>query len=131
MADIAALKIELTAGHPDTGPYDADDAVAADQLNVVNRTQNRVTMTASEVFNAIDTTDYAGLSPEEQQEIWNILHLGEINPFGREATYFTDIFGVQSVTITALKAARKTNVSRAAELGLGRVRAGEVMEARL
>ena len=35
--DIATVTTELLAGHPDTGAYDADDAVAADELNAVNR----------------------------------------------------------------------------------------------
>lgn len=35
--DYQALKDELTAGHPDTGAYNADDALAADQLNALNR----------------------------------------------------------------------------------------------
>ena len=38
--DLVALAEELTAGHPDTGAYDADDATAAGQLNAVNRPAN-------------------------------------------------------------------------------------------
>jgi len=36
--NLAALKTELLAGHPDTGPYNADDTLAAGELNAVNRT---------------------------------------------------------------------------------------------
>jgi hypothetical protein len=61
--------------------------------------------------------------------VWNILHLGNINPFGIEADLMQDIFGA-STTITALQAARKENISRAEELGLGVVGAGQVEEAR-
>ena len=35
--DIAALAAELAAGHPDTGAYNADDALAAGEINVLNR----------------------------------------------------------------------------------------------
>ena len=35
--DLAALAAELTAGHPDTGAYDADNALAAAEINAVNR----------------------------------------------------------------------------------------------
>jgi hypothetical protein len=35
--DYQALKAELLAGHPVTGPYDADNQIAANQLNAVNR----------------------------------------------------------------------------------------------
>jgi len=38
--DYNALKSELDAGHPDTGAYDADDALAAGELNAENRTVN-------------------------------------------------------------------------------------------
>jgi hypothetical protein len=68
--DIAALKAELLANHPVAGPYDADNAVAADQLNAVNRTRN--TKTA-----------------EYKWPVWDILHLGELNPFGVKADLWT------------------------------------------
>ena len=35
--DYQALKSELTAGHPDTGAYNASNSIAADELNAVNR----------------------------------------------------------------------------------------------
>ena len=35
--DYAGLQAELLAGHPDTGAYDADDALAAGELNALNR----------------------------------------------------------------------------------------------
>jgi len=35
--DYLVLKAELTAGHPDTGAYNIDDGLAADELNAVNR----------------------------------------------------------------------------------------------
>jgi hypothetical protein len=37
MADLVALRAELDAGHPDTGAYNIDDAIAADELNLLNR----------------------------------------------------------------------------------------------
>lgn len=128
MLDI--LKTELIAGHPDTGAYDADDALAADQINAINRTQNRTSMTGSEVANAIDIPEFTALSAGDEQLIWNVIHINDINPFGVEATIFTNVFGVLSATIAALAAARKTAVSRAVELGLGQVGPGLVAEAR-
>ncbi len=127
---IANLRVELLAGHPDTGDYNADPSVAASELNAVNRTTNKVTMTASEVYNAVDNTEYIALTTTQQEEIWNIVHLGEINPFGLEATRFTAIFGGGSTTITALAASRTNNVSRAVEIGLGFIKPGNVIEAR-
>ncbi len=128
--DIDALKTELDSGHPDTGAYNADDALAAVELNTVNRTLNKTSMTSSEVYNAIDVTQWNGLTDPQQQEVWNILHLGEINPFGFEADRFTTIFGGGSATLVTLSALRKTDVSRAVEIGLGEVKVGHVQEAR-
>ena len=128
--DIAKLKSELSDGHPDTGAYNADDALAANQLNVVNRSRNFTSLTGSEVMNAIVKADFDGLSAANQQQVWNILHLGTINPFGIEADMMVSIFGGGSTTITALKAARKESVSRAVEIGIGEIKAGHVFEAR-
>lgn len=128
--DIDALKTELLAGHPGTGAYDADDAVAATQLNAVNRTRNKPTMTGSEVMNAIVKAEFTALSAADKQMVWDIVHLGEINPFGIEADLFVDIFGGGSATITDLQTARKYDVSRGVELGLGQVKTGHVETAR-
>lgn len=42
-----ALKDELLAGHPDTGPYNVDDTLAAGELNAINRP---VEASASEIL---------------------------------------------------------------------------------
>jgi len=130
MPDIAALKAELSAGHPGTGAYNADDELAAGELNAVNRTKSKATMTASEIYNAVDSAGYVALTAVQQAEVWNILHMGEINPFGLEATRFTSIFGGGSTTITALASLRKDAVRRAEEIGLGFISPGHVTEAR-
>ncbi len=128
--DIAALAAELASGHPDTGAYDADDSIAAGQLNAMNRTRNKTSMTGSEVINAIVPAAWNALTAVDQQKVWNIAHLGTVNPFNIEATMLMDIFGAGSDTITALKAARVNNVSRAEELGFGLVKTGHIEQAR-
>ena len=129
--DIAALKAELISGHPGTGAYNADDALAADELNAVNRTRPLSSMTGSEVINAVDATEWAALTDAQQQKVWDIVHLGEVNPFGVEATLLIGVFGGGSDTITALAAARLEDISRAVELGFGRIRTGDVQRARV
>lgn len=128
--DIATLKAELVAGHPDTGAYNVDDEIAAGQLNAVNRTTNRSSMTGSEILNEIVKADFNLLAADDQKRVWDIVHLGVVNPFGIEADMMVDIFGGSSATIIALQAARKNNVSRAVELGLGRIGPGNVTEAK-
>ena len=129
--NITALAAELAGGHPDTGAYDADAATAADQLNTVNRTLNRASMSGSEVLNAVNAAEWIGLTDAGRQTVWDIVHLGTLNPFGVEATLLIEVFGGGSATITALAAARKDDVSRAVELGLGFVYAGHIQNARM
>ena len=127
---LAELKAELTAGHPDTGAYNVDDGIAATEINAVNRTRNKTSLTGSEVLNNVNAGEWNALTDVQKQEVWDIVHLGELNPFGVEATLLTGVFGGGSVTITALAAARKEDVSRATELGLGNVGEGTVAQAR-
>ena len=115
--NLVVLRAELITGHPTTGAYSLNNQIAADEINAVNRTLNRESMTSSEVYNAIDSSEYVALDAGQKEEVWNILHLGEINPFGFEAVRFTVIFGGGSVTIASLATLRKTSVSRAGELG--------------
>lgn len=126
---VEILRAELISGHPDEGPYNADATIAASELNAINRTTNKASLTGSEILQAIDKAEFNVKTDAQQQLVWNILHLGDVNPFGLEADLMMDVFGA-STTITALQALRKTDVSRAVELGLGIIRPGNVEEAR-
>lgn len=116
---MSVLSDELTNDPLVRGYSGMTDQEAADDFNTAYRSRNRATMTASEVANAIDSTEFTALSAGDTQEIWNWLHLGELNPFGIEATRFIAIFGGGSATITSLQADRVESISRAQELGLG------------
>lgn len=108
----------------------SDEDAAAD-LNTVYRERNRTNMSASEIYQAIDRAEFLGASIDDtqRQEIYNLLFFDSIDPFGKEADVFVEIFGT-GPTITALQAARKKSISRATELGLGTVKPGHVGEAR-
>ena len=106
------------------------DIDLTNSLNALDRSQNRGSMSASEVYNQIDETEWLALTDPQRDEIWNIIHLtGELNPFGLEADRFLAIFGA-GTTITALNAARVTSISRAAEIGIGFASLGDVIAAR-
>ena len=130
----AALKAELTSGHPDTGPYDANDATAATEINTVNRTRQRVTMSAGEIMEAIDNAEFAALSVAHQARVDRVLGLGAeiiIGPGnGHNAVQELLVFGGGSATITALASARNVAISRADEIGLPVIRAYDVTFAR-
>ena len=112
------LKSEILTDPLGRGYATMSDREVADRSNINDRPRNRTSMTASEVYNAIDQGEWTALSAAVRAEIWDILHLDEINPFGREAQRFASIFPNNGVTITALKAARVESISRAVELGL-------------
>ena len=124
------LRNELDTDPLSRGYAAMSDLEAATSLNVVNRSRNRTSMTASEVLNAVDPTQYAALTDADKRTMWDVLHIGTINPFGVEATLFTQIFGAGSATIVALAALRVEAISRAEELGLGIVRESDVFKAR-
>ena len=130
MADIAKLRAELTADPLGRG-YAAktDEAVAAD-LNTVYCERDKSLLTATEVLNAVVPAEFNALTDTVQRRIWDVIHMGEINPFGVEEKLFIAAFGAGSVTIANLAEIRKEGISRAVELGLGRVRVGDVQRAR-
>jgi len=128
--DLVTLASELSTDPLGRSYSSMSDAAAAADLNTAYRSANRSTMTASEVLNAFDYSEWSALTADQKQLVWNVLHLGELNPFGVEATVLVAVFGAGSDTISALAAARVQSITRAAELGLGTVRAGDVQRAR-
>ncbi len=128
-----ALKDELLNDPLVRGYSTMSDQEASDDLNIVNRERNRTSMSASEILNAVDAVEYADLTNAEETQFWNLMGIGTLNPFGVEAALMTGWFGgAGSVTISALQAARKEDVSRAEELPGVRspMKSGYVEEAR-
>jgi len=136
MPDIARLKAEIDDDPLTRGYSGMTDAVVAVNLNddttaEFKRSLPKSSLTGSEVLNAINKGEFNALDVEQKAMVWNIVHLGTINPFGIEGDLFTDIFGVPSTTIAALLALRQRTVSRAVELGLGIIKVGHVQMARM
>ena len=128
---MSILSDELTNDPLNRGYAEMNDEEVAININFLDRTFNRPSMTSSEVLNAIDITEWSALTDAGQQQIWDVIHMGNINPFGVEATIFIAVFGNGSDTIKALAAARVENVTRATELGHGFVYPGHVQNARM
>lgn len=129
--DLDILKAELLAGHPGTGAYNSDDFVAAGELNVVNRTRNRATVTGSEILNSTDDVEFGALTVQNQ-ELWLALcGVEDVDTAsGVAKSLEADLFGGGTTTRTNLAAIRSQDVSRGQELGLGRVGQGDVEDAR-
>lgn len=69
MTDLVALKAELTAGHPDTGAYNVDDALATAEINAVNR-PDTVTIDQVLKFLQLDEVHSTDGSDTQDRAIW-------------------------------------------------------------
>ncbi len=129
--NIAALAVELAAGHPGTGAYNADDALAAAELNAANRTRIVGSMSGDAIFAATDEAEFNALTDAKKTFWMAFCGRDSIDPAGSANVSLVNwIYGAGSDTLTALAAARTETISRATELGLGVVRVGNVGEAR-
>ncbi len=130
--DLVALRAELDSGHPDTGAYNVDDALAAIELNVINRTRMKPGVTGSEILNATDDAEYTALTTQEKKDSWLILCAIEFidTNSGVAKALEADTFGGGTATRANLAALRIENISRATELGFTNVRTGTVQSAR-
>jgi hypothetical protein len=130
MADIDKLFIEITIDSLGRGYSGMTDQEVADDLNTVYRTQNRDSMSGSEIWTATDPTEYNALTDAEKQQWLSFCGIESHDPFGNSAQFVTDLFGGGSTTVTTLQGMRVENVSRAVEEEIGFVRPGNVAEAR-
>ncbi len=137
MAD--TLKDEL-ANDPLVRGYSAmSDQEAADDLNTSYRTRNRTSMSGDEIAQAADPTEYDGLdsgaanNTADIRSHWLALCGREtIDPFATANVQLViSIFGVGSVSVSNLNAARVESITRAVELGIrSPVRLNHVIAAR-
>lgn len=127
------LQSELLTDPLARGYAGMTDIEAADNLNVADRTVNRSTLSGSEIFEAIDLTEWKGLSADAQARVRTVLELGDsiqVGPTTKARAFLLDAFGAGTTTRTNLVALVQQTVSRADELGLGFVRPGDVQFAR-
>ena len=118
--DYNKLKTELDTDPLARGYSEMSDQEVVDSLIAVNRSRNRESLTGSEMLNAINAGEWGTRTAEQKQTVWDIVHVGTINPWGVEATMLTAAFaGSGGATLAALGAARVESVSRAVEIGVG------------
>lgn len=131
--DLVALKAELTAGNPVTGPYSADNETAANQLNVINRTRERSTLKGSEIYNAIVPAEWTAASAANQARVRDVFLLGDsidVRSGSNVRAVLLAVFNAASQTRANLIAIANEPASRADELGLGFVTPSNVADAR-
>jgi len=127
---IQAIKDELAA-NPAT--YDSlTDKQVADLLNVKDKELVARFLSGSDIFNATDDIEYAAL-PETDKIKWDALcAINSIDTSsGIAKAREVELFGAGTATRTNLVNARKSLISRAQEIGIGHVREGHVIGARL
>jgi hypothetical protein len=134
MSNIDVLRDELTNDPLARGYAGMTAQQAADSLNTVNRTQNKTTLTGAEIYEAMDIAEFQAKTAGQQTFVRDIIGLGgnvSVGTGTKARAVLLSIFGGGSTTISALAAAiALPSISRAAELGLPRVGAHHVTEAR-
>ena len=146
-----ALRAELDAGHPVTGPYSSDAAVAADQINAVNRSR-LVPISSSELLawsgqaSALDRPRNLKIAEGKANPVEAIAAICVVaeSTINRDGTSLDLNLSDRAAMLEALVAggvlsdADKSSlydiateaISRATELGLGNIRPGTVEQAR-
>jgi len=119
MALIEKIKAEL-AGN--TALYSTmTDQQVADELNAVDKSVDRTSMTRQEIYSKIQSSALAGLTAIQISHL-SLALADTIDPFDTNIIkVFTNIFGSGSATLTALAAARTEIKSRAEVLGFGNI----------
>lgn len=131
--DLVALKSELTVDPLTRGYAGMGDAAAADRLNVVDRTREKPTVTGAQIYNALDPTEFSGLSAANQTKVRDIFGLGgdiDVRTGRNARVVLLSLFNAQSATRAALAAIVQEPCSRAVELGLGTATPSDVADAR-
>ena len=128
-----ALKTELTSDPLTRGYAAMTSQQAADSLNTANRPVERSVVPAHEVFEAVVPSEWAALAAAEKTRFQSIIGMGDVNLKGTNTrAALAAMFAAGTTTranLIALQAGQP--ISRAAELGLGEVTAGDIERARV
>lgn len=129
--DYVALKSELDVDPLTRGYSGMSDAAAAADLNTVYRTCARDYVAGWEIFNETDDAEYDALT-DLQKSSWDALcAIEQIDTTsGVAKAREAELFGAGTTTRSNLAALRSPPCSRAVELKLGEVNAGDVGVAR-
>ena len=118
MSNLNDLKNELISDPLARGYAGMTDAQAAVSLSTANRSKEYTTLSAAEIFEAIDVTEYTALTTQKRANVDLILGLGDGIKIGtgtKARGFLVDAFGAGTATRTALIALASRNVSRAEE----------------
>ena len=131
MAFLDDLKTELDAGHPNTGAYSTNAAIAATEINNKNRTRSKTFLSGSEILNATDDVEFGALVDINKDRWLALCAIDNVNTSsGIAKALEADIFGAGTTTRSNLVAIKNESVSRATELDFTNVREADILDAR-
>lgn len=134
MAEYGRLKIEIDMDPETLGYSGKTDVEVSVLLNTANRpVTGAFTITSVQLYEAVDDTEFNGLSADKKAHLRDILSLSEI-PLGntRVRRILRSLFPAGQPTRAALAALQPPDITRAQEIGLGegRTRESDVFKAR-
>jgi len=121
---LATKVAEVVTAHPDW-----TNKQIADSLNAKTASQNCAAMTGDAIFGCVVAAEFLALTPPQQTMVVNLLHSGQIDPFGTRAQIILGFFG-ESQTATNIGAARVESISWADLNWSGTLKVGHVQQAR-
>ena len=131
--DYQALWTEIGIDPLGRGYSAMTDPEIAIDLNSVYRTRTRNTLSSAEIYENIVVSEFQGKTDAQKVYIRDILGLGgdvQVGPDTKARQVMIAIFGAGSQTIAALASSLQEDISRASELGFGRVLAQDIETAR-
>lgn len=109
------------------------DQQATDSLNTEDRSVDRETMSASEIFEAIEVAEWQALTADQKNQVEKVIQLGDNIQIGtgtKARAFLADAFGPATTTRATLLSLAQETISRAQELGLGTLVIGDIQNAR-
>ena len=130
---LQALKTELTTDPLGRGYAGMTNTQVVTSLRAANRTVERRSVSGSQIYNAIVPSEFNALLAPQQQLVRDVFGLGEaidVRTGTNVRAVMLAAFGAGTTTRANLIALVQETISRAAEIGLGDVREGDVARAR-
>ncbi len=126
------MNYQILAGELALPAYSGlSDQAAAAALNAANISVDVHTISGSDVFEATTQTDYAALTATQKNLYHAIMGMDSITVRGSNTrAALLAMFGAGTQTRTNLGALQTRMMSRAEQIGLGRVEAGQVQMVR-
>lgn len=131
--DYLALWTEISTDPLGRGYATMTDSEICTDLRVIYRTRARDTLSSAEIYEAIAVAEFQAKTDDQKVYVRDILGLGSdvrVGPDSKARQVVLSIFGPGSETIAALAVVLQEDISRADELGFGRVYIQDIETAR-